>query len=329
MKISIILVIIFIAIPFYSQTKKPTKQIASPSPSSPVGKQESSQNNSTQSQDPIIKRNMINDIVFSKDLSKIDIVVSAINDENKIVRMAAIEGLGILGSSQHEDLILNILLEETDKEIKNSCMVALSYIYPLKNYNKLIQYYRNETDDILKGQAIRLLASKNVKDVENEMITVLNSKKFSLELKVNAIYYLGVIKSTQAVNLLLEYLNDSNKLIRLESIKALGEISDRKTVDFIRARMGENDDDIKIETSLALSKMGDNFGLSEMYKYIDSPNLSYRDKALTVIGAVGDLTSIKILEEKLRKTQDQNLKSFIGFTIEKIKARLKFQQTKK
>lgn len=279
--------------------------------------------------DPMLRRKAINDIVFSRDNSKVDVVAGYLNDENKLVKMAAIEGLGILRSTKNEDNIVDILINDTDREIKNSCIVALSYLYPLKNIDKITNYYFKENDEFIKGQIIRLLALKNVKTLEKEMINLISSNKTSNELKLNAIYYLGVIKSTQSVPIIRNFINDSNKLIKLEAIRSIGEIADTSSIELLRARVGENDDDVKLESALALSKMGDPFGLDYMYKYIDSPNLSYRDKALTVIGAVGNTKSISILEDKLKNVTDPNLKSFISFTIEKIKARLKFSDNKK
>lgn len=274
-----------------------------------------------QLQDLVDKRKIINDAVISNDISKIDLIAGYLKDDDKLVKMAAIEGLGMLRSSKHEDDIVDILLKERDRDIKNSCIIALSYLYPLKNVDKIIDYYKKERDEVLKTQIVRLLASRNVKKLENEMISIIKSKVSSIEMQTSAIYYLGVIKSTASTTILKDLLNNDDKVVKLEVIRALGEIGDRSTIDILRARVGENDDDIKIESSLALAKMGDNFGVKEMYKYIDSTNLSHRERALIVIGSVGDQDSIKILEEKLSKTNDQNLKSFISFTIEKIKAR--------
>lgn len=273
--------------------------------------------------DPHERRRFINDIVFSRDTSKVDEILPYINDESKIVRMAAIEGLGILRASKYEDKIIDILVNDPDKEIKNSSIIALSYLYPLKNYRRIVDYYFNEKDEFIKNQIIRLLAFKNVKELEDEMIKVLSSDKTSRELKLNALYYLGVIKSTQSVPTIQRYLSDEDKLIRLEAIRAAGEIGDRSFIELLRVRVRENDDEIRIDSALALAKMGDSSGLEYMYDYITSPNLSYRDKSLTVIGSVGDERSIKKLNEKLKDITDENLKSFITFTIEKIKARLK------
>lgn len=267
------------------------------------------------------KRKIINDAVISNDLSKTDLIASYLKDEDKLIKIAAIEALGILKAVKYEDKIVEILLKEKDRDIKNSCIIALSYFYPLKSIDKIAEYYKNEKDELLKSQIVRLFAARDIKKLENEMLSIIKSKSSSIEMKTTAIYYLGVIKSTSSVDVIRDLLKDDNKLVKLEAIRALGEIGDRTSIDLLRARVGENDDDIKIESSFALAKMNDNFGLKEMYKYIDSKNLSHREKALIVIGSVGDLESIKVLEEKLSKTDDQNLKSFISFTIEKIKAR--------
>lgn len=271
------------------------------------------------------KRKIINDIMMSNDISKVDLIASHLNDDDKLVKIAAIEALGFLRSTRHEDIIVDILLKEKDRDIKNSCLIALSYFYPLKNVDKLIDYYGKEKDELLKAQVIRLFAARDVKKLENEMLSVIKSKKSSFDLQVSAIYYLGVIKSTSSIITLKDFLGSDNKMIRLEAIRALGEIGDRSTIELLRARLAEEDDDIKIESAVALAKMGDNFGIKDMYKYVESRNLSHREKALLVIGTVGGFESIKVLEEIMSKTKDENLKFLISFTIEKIKARTKIK----
>lgn len=274
------------------------------------------------STDPIERRKAINDAVFSKDVSKIDLIEKYLYDESKLVRMSAIEGLGILRSTQTADKITDILLNDNDREIKNSCMIALSYI-PNVNTKKIIEYYYKETDDILKSQALRLLASKNDRSIEKDMIKVANSSNFSTEIRINAIYYLGVIKSTDAVFVVKKLIENENKLIKLEAIRSAGEIGDKSFIDILKARAMENDDDIKIESVFALAKLGDNSLIELVHKYINSSNLSYRDKSLTAMGMVGDKKTMEFLEGYIGKVEDPALKSFISFTIERIKARIK------
>ncbi|MGC9071042.1 MAG: HEAT repeat domain-containing protein [Elusimicrobiales bacterium] len=275
----------------------------------------------TKETDPMMVRKFINDIVSSRDVTKADRIAKYIYDENKLIKMAAIEGLGMLRAEKYCDDIINILLKETDRDIKHSSMISLSYI-PSFNTSRLIEYYNKETDNMLKAQVIRLLASKNEKSLEKEAIKIASSTNYSTEIKIAAVYYLGIIKSTNSVSLLIDLAKSSDKLLKIESIKALGEIGDKTCVDVIRIRAGEKDDDIKIESVLSLAKLGDNSMLESVYDYIDSPNLSYREKVLTAAAIVGDMKTVSFLEKKLKKVNDQNLKSFISFTIERIKSRL-------
>ncbi len=316
----LVVILTLLEISLYSQQiKEKTKTLATEDVR--ISTNVLSDKNKVVENDPMLRRKNINDIVFARDISKVDEIAKYMYDENKLVRMAAIEGLGTLRAEKYSDAIIDILMKETDRDLKNSCIIALSYM-PSLNTKKLLDYYKKETEILLKAQMIRLFGARNEKSVEKEMMKIASSSKNPSELRIAAVYYLGAVKSTDSISILRDLVQGDDKLLKMEAIRVIGDIGDKSSIDIIKARAGEKDDDIKIESVLSLAKLGDNSMLESVYEYIDSQNLSYREKVLTAAGIAGDIKTLTFLEEKLKKVEDPNLKSFISFTIERIKARL-------
>ncbi|MEF3279495.1 MAG: HEAT repeat domain-containing protein [Elusimicrobiota bacterium] len=275
------------------------------------------------SSDPIIRRQAIINLSQTRDLKYADIIEKYIEDQDKLVRMAAIESLGMMRSEKSIDKILTILSKTSDNDIKNSCLIAISYMPKLNKPDKIIELALKDENENIKVVAIRTLGSFNIKSIENDMIKLVEDKKSNTFIKQSAINYLGAIKSTTSIELLLKLTKSEEKQIKISAIRALGDIGDLKASEALRVRVGEDDADVQIESALALAKMGDNFGLSFIYKYLDSDNIAYKNMALNIIGMVGNEQSIAILEEKIKKITDPSLKSFMEFTKERIKARIR------
>lgn len=280
------------------------------------------------STDYLLRRQGILKLSETRDLRYANVIEKYLDDENKLVKMTAIESLGVLRNQSSSDKIVDILSKTDDDDIKNSSIIALSYMPELKNPQVLINLALKDKSEYIRVSAIRILGSFNIKDIEDDMIDIVKSEKTTTILKVSAINYLGSIKSQKSKDIIAKMINCEDKLIKLNSIKAAGDIGDVSFRELLRARVGENDADIQIESANSLAKMGDDFGLEKIYKYLDSDNINYKNMVLNIIGAVGNERSISILDEKIKNEKNAQIKSFMEFTKEKIKARLKIKTSK-
>jgi len=281
------------------------------------------------SSDPGIRRQAIVEMTSKRDPKYIDYIEKYIDDENKIVKLAAIEASGIYRSTKTVDKIISILSKTTDNDIKNSCLISLSYMPNIEKRDIIKDIALKDKDDNIKSQAIRILANLNDYSIENDMLKVTEDKKQNPSLRSSAISYLSKIKSEKAKNIILKALKDENKQVRIEAIRACGDMQIKESIETLRIISGENDSDIQLEASFSLAKLGDSFPLKYMYSYLDNNNPFYKNMALNIIGIIGDEESIKILDEKIKLEKDPNIKSFMEFTREIIKGRLKIKNQNK
>ncbi|HOL62255.1 MAG TPA: HEAT repeat domain-containing protein [Elusimicrobiales bacterium] len=278
------------------------------------------------SPDPIVRRQTIMEMAQTRDLKYAPVIEKYLEDENKLVKMAAIESLGTMRSEGSSDKILNLLSVSNDKDIKNSCIIAISYMPKLEKPEALVKVALQEPDENLKVSAIRTLGSFGVKNIEQDMIKTLNDKKASVNLRVAAANYLSSIKSDKSSDIFLKLLKDENNLLRIEAIRAAGDMQIKSAITDLRVISGENTPEIQLESALSLAKMDDPFALNNMYKYLTSSNASYRNMALNIIGMIGNEESVKILDDKIKTETDPSFKGFMEFTREKIKARIKLSK---
>jgi|GEM_PF-5730958 len=278
------------------------------------------------SNDPMVRRQAIIDMAQTRDVKYVDVIEKYINDENKLVSMAAIESLGTMRSQKSAGKITELLSKTADNDIKNSCIIALSYMPKIENPQPLINIALNDKDENLRASAIRTLGAFNIGDIEEEAINAISDKKSSLKLKISYIDYLGAIKSKKSALLLIKFIKDENLPLRVSAIRALGDIGEKTAIESLRIISGENIPEVQIEAAYSLAKMGDNFALNSLYKYLDSDNQSYKNMAINIIGIIGDSNSINVLNKKIEDEKNPSFKSFMEFAREKISARLKREQ---
>jgi HEAT repeat protein len=279
-----------------------------------------------QSTDPGIRRQVIIEMSQTRNPKYLDYIERYIDDEAKIVKLAAIEGAGLYRSTRTVEKILNILSKTTDNDIKNSCLIALSYIPSIENRGVIKNLALKDKDENIRAQAIRLLGNLNDNSIENEMLKLAEDDKQVSFLKASAIDYLSKIKSKKAEKIILKLLKSENKQIRVQAIRACGDMQIKESQEILRIISGENDPDVQLESSFSLAKLGDKFPLKYLYKYLDDKNVVYKNMALNIIGIIGDNDSVKILDEKIKVEENPNFKSFMEFTREMIKGRIKNQK---
>lgn len=277
------------------------------------------------SPDPVMRRVAINKLASTRKKEFIPVIEKYLYDSEKIVKITAIESLGLLRSTKSVGKIIDILSKTDDKDIKNSCLIALSYMPQIEPeyVDKIIKYTFAERDENLKAGAIRLLGNFKIKNVEDKLIKIVLDEKNSSILRESALKALVDIRSEKIISELKKLIMDNDKRVKIMAVRAAGELGVKSLTEDLRARVGEKDPDIQLEASLSLAKMGDNFPLSAMYKYLDDSNLNYKQMALNIISIIGDNSSISILDKKIDKEENQNIKEFMKFVREKIKARLK------
>lgn len=162
---------------------------------------------------------------------------------------------------------------------------ALEYIFP----NKL---------DTKSGLVVR--AIKEISDSLQPLASplLINCLKNSnLRIKANAVWMLGEIKDSNAVDSLLYALNDFDIKPRL-ILKSLGDIEDRRVVPNIIPYLKAQEEPTRIYACYALQKLKDHRSITYLIGAMADPYFTVRNAAEKAIIEIGD-TALSFLVEAI------------------------------
>ena len=122
------------------------------------------------------------------------------------------------------------------------------------------------------------------------------------DAKFWAIKTIGRIADQSSTTYVLPFLADKNQDVRIATIKALGNISDSRSINPLIILLEGYDNHLKPHISEALCKIGDK-SLNHLIKVLSSSNWSARRSASRILGEIGG-RSIEFLMSELKKHDD-------------------------
>lgn len=132
------------------------------------------------------------------DKSIFPILIDAITDTFKILKLNAISHIASIGDKKFEDYILQ-LLKDTDRNVKIEAIDALYFVGTQKSIGSLIEIIETDTTNLIINTAIR-----TIENIGNEKTMELIKRNFH-----NFPY-----KNRSKINQLIERLSKKNEVIR-------------------------------------------------------------------------------------------------------------------
>jgi HEAT repeat protein len=168
--------------------------------------------------------------------------------------------------------------------------------------------------------AVNTLGAMRYAPAEDAMLEALSDD----QMRRIAINVLGQLQSKKAAPAITAYLADQDRFTRLEAIKALGSIGDAASGDEIKKSLAAGEDAaVRVESALALARLGRNDGLLTAYEFAKSPDLSLKNKSLEVFALTGDERTQKYLEDAVATEKDPVSKGMFDFTLRRLSAKLR------
>jgi HEAT repeat protein len=152
--------------------------------------------------------------------------------ENYRLRLSAAESLGRLGDTQALNPLINIVQDdqESSQYLKESAIKALGMLGDIRALDPLLEMFESQ---------------KGLK----------NKFNFLKEQIIEAIGRLGS-NHNRAQKALFDALEDEAPSIRLAAIESLTEIGDDESVEMIKHRLFDSDDDVAVAAVAALYQLG-------------------------------------------------------------------------
>lgn len=183
---------------------------------------------------------------------------------------------------QSEYQIVDFLVDEDKGQVSETVTEVISY---RKSDEEHINNLKNENPDIRLSAAKALYVTGDGNAVE-PLIEVLNDTEWTI--RMNAAIALGQIGDKKAINPLIQLLDDENWKVRFCAAGALGEIGDDSAVLPLIQKLNDNDPDVRERAAQALGDIGNNTAVNPLIQTLEdeSENEHVRAEAARALGKI-------------------------------------------
>lgn len=277
------------------------------------------------SQDPAVRRQGADFLAQSRDQKAVPHLMKALADASAPVRASAADGLCQLVYRDATPRIADLLQNDKDMQVRQQAASSLSYMMDQTAGPALVKALKDAAPGV-RYAAANTLGAIRYPQAEDPLIGLLADDG----MRRVAISALGQLQSKKAASAIFTALSDKDQYTRLEAVRTLGSIGDASAAPELKKRLDKAETPaVRVEAALALAKMGLTDGLTTAYEFVKASDMSLKNQALEVIGAVGDVRSLQFIEEIYAAEQDPMTKGMLDFTRQRLAARQKTQVKKK
>lgn len=185
---------------------------------------------------------------------QLEALIKELKDADTQTRIEAIRELGELGDRRALPALIELLQEGESDEVRSNAAWALGQLGDGQAIDELLQALQNPSSQ-LRTSAILALAKLHALQALDEIIQLLITDE-STSVRSTAALALGELRDEQAVDGLMEALQDRRRSVRGNAAWALGEIGDPSVIAALeRALQAEADESTRSLIREAIQKL--------------------------------------------------------------------------
>jgi HEAT repeat protein len=203
-------------------------------------------------------------------------------------------------TSEIIEKILTFWRKYPDAEFIQSVVVAI-----VQNNLRIFQRLQESVCDLDKKvicRAIEALGKVSNAQAVDVLINVLNDS--DKDVRWQAAGALGQIGSAQAVDALINVLNDSDKDVRWRTAGALGQIGNDQALDALIASLNRSDEGDRSRIIEALGHIGNAQALDALTTVLNSSDKNIRRRVVEVLGQIGNAQTVDVLIAALNDSDE-------------------------
>ncbi len=275
------------------------------------------------SNQPLVRAHLLRVLSRFDTLPSREGLVKALNDSNKAVRQAALNGLAKLHAKENVGDIC-ALLSDSDLTVQSAAIETLAKIRSPHTIKHLIPVLQDESEYVRRA-AVEVLNEVGDQNAVKDLLNALRDVDWWV--KVRAADALGVIggpkvfdavlalitdkdeflrrtaveilntsKDPRAVDRLIEALRDEDWWVRERAVDALAAIGDTRAVPHLVTMMEENPEAGQVVIR-ALATLGDKQAVTPLLKQLDNTNNALRKEALRALEMLTDDSNAQRVQE--------------------------------
>lgn len=238
-------------------------------------------------------------------------LIRALEDEDPVVRQEAVRALGF-SESYRACIPVTRVLDDTNNEVRMDATLTLGLLRDRRAVKPLIKVLKdNDEDASVRAQAIISLNRLDSDIIIEPLIKALKDDDKRIRQKAASVFVAlfeneeGVVfKKGQAIKPLLSAMNDNDTKVRIEVIRALGLVRDKKVNSHLIKALSDRNDGVRQIAIRVLSSNGDKKALPYIEDAMQDKNYEVRKEATMAYSVLKGSESIPYLINML---QDSNI----------------------
>lgn len=207
-------------------------------------------------------------------------------DKVAAVRLAALDGLWDSEDVKLIRPIIRLMQTDSDVTVRVAAARTLAHYVLLGAWGQVSVSSTTVIVDALLEQyqsadtnhAVRCAALESLGAADHELVPVLIEAAYESgdhELQGSAIFAMGSSADPRWVGILIDEMESPYVEMRLQAVRAAGEIGDSDTVDGLSEAVFDEDDEVSTEAILALGKTGSSHAIKILTRLAEDPELAY------------------------------------------------------
>ena len=248
------------------------------------------------------------------DLQLIEQMVEFLGDTRGLVRLGYAEALGVVGKPA-VDILIDALLHHSNVVVRRAAGKTLTLIEDPKAVPPLIQALLQDEDTVVQASAIGALARTGEASVE-PLLEVLASSDSSESNKGHAAWALAFIGAKAKDRLYTAYQSDSPE-VRAAVVGAIAKIveenrHDTQALDILVESLNDTAANVRSEAAAVLGNLKYQPAIPTLIALLEHSEAETRKSAALCLMKLGDRDSINSLQTALAKETEPRVKQAIA-----------------
>ena len=262
------------------------------------------------------------------DLQLIGQMVECLGDTRGLVRLGYAEALGVVGFPA-VDILIDALLHHPNVVVRRAAGKTLTLIEDPKAVPPLIEALLQDEDTVVQASAIGALARTGEASVE-PLLEVLASPNSSESNKGHAAWALAFIGAKAKDRLYSAYQSDSPE-VRAAVVGAIAKVveenrNDTQALNILVESLNDTAANVRSEAAAVLGNLEYQPAIPTLTKLLEHPKAETRKSAALSLMKIGDRDSIAPLQTALANETESGVKQAISLAISLLQKQTEYTE---
>lgn len=214
-------------------------------------------------------------------------LTDSLNHEVELVRIGAVEELGIIGDDRAIEPLI-ITLDDKSESVRAETAKAFGKLKSSRAVVPLINVLQDE------GNEVRRFAAEALGEIGDSLaidplITILDDSDYSVSYSaINALSKIG----GSAIEPLAEALSSANPNVRWGAANALSRLGDQKVIKYLIRASDDSCADVRASIAETLGQFDSDHVIETLASLLDDPDVNVRCCAVESLGNIGDIKTV-------------------------------------